>query len=128
MNTVKYRTSCAPFLAVLYLHQLAEDIHRENPIIEYITRQNFYVDGLIHGANTIYNICRIKLEVVEILFQGKFDLQKWCSNEASLVYTFTNLEFSKGKKSKTLRLVWNCQDDIHFLECECCQEICNNNS
>lgn len=116
LNTVTYGTSCAPFLAVRCLRQLADDNELNNPFISRIIKQDFYVDDLICGADTLEDIRRIKSEMTNILAQGKFELHKWRSNEISVLNDNQRggpcLEFSENKEAKTLGLVWNSQEDM----------------
>lgn len=117
LNTVTYGTSCAPFLAVRCLHQLAEDARGTNPVISNIIEQDFYVDDLISGASTIEAALDIKRGITQVLSTGKFDLHKWRSNDSSLFLANEhqeqrNLEFSENKEAKTLGLVWNSETDV----------------
>lgn len=123
LNTVTYGTSCAPFLAVRCLHQLAADNQLINPFISNIIKQDFYVDDLICGADTLEQIINIKTEVTKILAQGKFELHKWRSNESSMSNENQQptqyLEFSENKEAKMLGIVWNSKEDMfqyNFLD------------
>lgn len=60
LNTVTYGTSCAPFLAIRVLHQLADDEGKEHPIAAHILKRDFYVDDLLTGSNTRDDITQIQ--------------------------------------------------------------------
>ncbi|XP_030755482.1 uncharacterized protein LOC115881899 [Sitophilus oryzae] len=115
LNTVTYGTSCAPFLAVRCLHQLALENQKRNPKISNVIKEDFYVDDLISGGDTIEDVLQIKKDITGILSQGLFELRKWKSNEASIIEPNmpenNQLYFSENKETKTLGIVWNSEDD-----------------
>ena len=51
-NTVTYGTSCAPYLAIRVLHQLADDEKGRYPKTAITLKRDFYVDDLLSGATT----------------------------------------------------------------------------
>ncbi|XP_076643543.1 uncharacterized protein LOC143353821 [Halictus rubicundus] len=53
LNTVTYGMSCAPYLAVRTLHQLAADEGSRYPIDARAIKQEAYVDNILTGANSI---------------------------------------------------------------------------
>ena len=50
LNTVTYGTTCAPFLAIRTLHQLADDEAEQQPVAAALVKRDFYVDDLLTGA------------------------------------------------------------------------------
>lgn len=62
LNTVKYGTNAAPFLAIRTIHQFAEDNTPSLPIKE-IIKSAFYMDDLLHGADSVE---RAKEEILHI--------------------------------------------------------------
>ncbi|XP_036327163.1 uncharacterized protein LOC118739764 [Rhagoletis pomonella] len=62
LQTVTYGTSCAPFLAVRCLQQLAHENMSAYPIGAPITLRDFYVDNLMTGGATIDEVNSIKTE------------------------------------------------------------------
>ncbi|UYV73350.1 hypothetical protein LAZ67_10002818, partial [Cordylochernes scorpioides] len=55
LKTLTYGTSCAPFLAIRVLKQLAHDEQIRFPTAEAILKSDFYVDDLLTGCETIEN-------------------------------------------------------------------------
>ncbi|XP_033223100.1 uncharacterized protein LOC117176860 [Belonocnema kinseyi] len=51
LNTLTYGTSCASFLAIRALPQLADDKGAHHPIAAAVLKRDFYVDDLLSGAS-----------------------------------------------------------------------------
>lgn len=49
LNTVTYRVTSAPFLAIRSLRQLAYDVEEVHPRIAKVITQDFYIDDMIDG-------------------------------------------------------------------------------
>lgn len=81
--TVTYGTS-ASFLAIRSLRKLAENKLHKYPTGAKTVLNDFYVDDLITGANTLQEALIIKTETTQLLQEGKFELRKWASNESTL--------------------------------------------
>ncbi|XP_030747905.1 uncharacterized protein LOC115876309 [Sitophilus oryzae] len=125
LNTVTYGQACASFLSIRCLFQLADEYEKINPDIANIIRQDFYVDHLLTGADSIPDAQYICNEISKVLKDGCFELRKWYSNEPSVVSHMDNatsscevLEFTAGEKAKTLGLTWSCQDDFLMYHIE----------
>ncbi|XP_011858104.1 PREDICTED: uncharacterized protein LOC105555686 [Vollenhovia emeryi] len=82
--TLTYGTSSASFLAIAALRRQAEENSNKFPIASKVVLNDFYVDDLVTGANTIQEICAIKRETIQLLQEAKFELAKWASNVPSL--------------------------------------------
>ncbi|GFU14623.1 integrase catalytic domain-containing protein [Trichonephila clavipes] len=52
LTTVKYETSCAPFLSARTLTQLAHDDREKFPLASFATLHHFYVDDWLSGSTT----------------------------------------------------------------------------
>ncbi|XP_076765155.1 uncharacterized protein LOC143432262 [Xylocopa sonorina] len=85
LNTVTYGTSCAPFLAIRTLHQLASDERAQHPMAATVLTRDFYVDDLLTGANTIQEAIALRDELIALLQKGGFPLRKWNSNNRLLI-------------------------------------------
>lgn len=118
--TVTYGTSCAPFLAIRTLHQLAKDYSYEFPDACRVILEEFYVDDLLSGAHSNEEANQLISDLNHVLNQGGFTLRKWASNETSILEnlpeklksTSQNVEFSGDSSQKILGLVWNSKDDV----------------
>lgn len=83
LNTVTYGTSCAPFLAICTLHQLAIDEKSEHPISSNVVLNDFYVDDMLTGTESYENAKFHQKDITTLLKKGGFNLRKWASNDPS---------------------------------------------
>ncbi|XP_029157246.1 uncharacterized protein LOC114929752 [Nylanderia fulva] len=116
--TLTYGTSSASFLAIAALRKQAEENSTKFPIASKVVLNDFYVDDLVTGANTIQEIYTIKKETIQLLQGAKFELAKWASNVPSLQgqpYNSNHKEFmssaDKQCETRTLGIIWNCNMD-----------------
>ncbi|XP_033214001.1 uncharacterized protein LOC117171061 [Belonocnema kinseyi] len=79
LNTVKYGTSCASFLSIRALHQLAHYEGSAHPLAASALKQDFYVDDLLTAANTHEEALLLRNDLIQLLHIGGFNLQKWAS-------------------------------------------------
>ncbi|XP_062538203.1 uncharacterized protein LOC134206491 [Armigeres subalbatus] len=114
LNTVTYGTSCAPYLSTRVLNQLADDEGNDFPLAASIVKNDFYVDDLLTGANTIEALVEASTQLDGLLKRGGFTLRKWSSNNPSILAHLpeslkedqTSLELDRSDSIKTLGLLW----------------------
>ncbi|UYV63113.1 hypothetical protein LAZ67_2003172 [Cordylochernes scorpioides] len=70
LKTLTYGTSCAPFLAIRVLKQLAHDEQIRFPTAEAILKSDFYVDDLLTGCETVENGRKLIRELDQLLQAG----------------------------------------------------------
>ena len=122
LDTVTYGTSCAPFLAIRSLHQLADDEGSKYPIAAAVLKEDFYVDDLLTGANTLREAILLRDELIALLEKGCFPLRKWASNDLSLVPESsggsinTHMSLDPNSVVKTLGIQWNTRRDSIFYK------------
>ncbi|UYV61853.1 hypothetical protein LAZ67_1006857 [Cordylochernes scorpioides] len=118
--TVTYGLSCAPYLGMRTLHQLARDKVSTFPVASKIVQTDFYVDDLLSGADTIEEAtCHIR-EVNNLLSSAEFSLRKWRSNVLEVLSGFSeqvedrhNLrDFESDSCVKILGICWNPSMDV----------------
>ncbi|XP_076302063.1 uncharacterized protein LOC143220282 [Lasioglossum baleicum] len=85
LNTVTYGLSCAPYLAVRTLRQLAEDEGTRFPIGAKALQNDTYVDDILTGADSIPALKETAGQLLQLCKAGGFPLQKWASNAAELL-------------------------------------------
>jgi hypothetical protein len=113
LRTVTYGTSCAPFLAVRCLQQIAEDEGTTYPIAKQVILDDFYVDDLLTGGQTKEQVLTIQYQVDQALKSAGVNLRKWCSNEPDILKQIganTELDvidIGREECIKTLGLRWN---------------------
>ncbi|XP_076660069.1 uncharacterized protein LOC143363357 [Halictus rubicundus] len=84
LNTVTYGLSCAPYLAVRTLRQLAEDEGSHYPNGAIAIKRDTYVDDILTGADTVEELMETANQLQQLCMAGGFPLQKWASNVVDL--------------------------------------------
>lgn len=115
LNTVTYGTASASYLATRVLKHLADEYKHQYPVSCKVICDNFYMDDLLTGADSVEELAAIKSEVTYILKQGGFNLRKWSSNEMSLLCNeelTVDHYFSREANQSTLGIIWNPNDDM----------------
>jgi len=107
--TVTYGTSCAPFLAVRVLEQLAVDHQDEYPNASKILLEDFYVDDVLTGSNNEDELRRNRDELIQLMSCANLELGKWVSNTSFIQKDDTNTQSSPVK---VLGLYWDPGKDI----------------
>lgn len=122
--TVTYGMTCAPFLALRVMQQLAIDEGSHFPLAAPILRENTYVDDVLFGDDDIEHLQRTRNQLIDLLSHGGFELRKWASNS---IYILANinpdnhgLACSKNlvpdETLKVLSITWNPHtDSFHFV-------------
>lgn len=83
LNTVTYGTVCGTFLATGCLQKLADEAQTERA--RDAIKNNFYVDDLLTGAQTISEALELQKEIHETLLSGGFKLRKYKSNSSDFL-------------------------------------------
>ncbi|XP_031333985.1 uncharacterized protein LOC116163998 [Photinus pyralis] len=119
LNTVTYGTAAAPYLAIKTLQQLAEDEKEEYPYAARVTLQDFYVDDILSGANSIPQVVQLQKELTNMLKKGGFQLHKWAANKEETLTTIPMeardpavAEFNNDDQIKSLGIRWIPNQDI----------------
>ena len=131
LTTVTYGTACAPFLATRSLKQLALDEGHKYPIAAQIILNDFYVDDVITGADTLQELNEKKQQLINILALGGFQLHKWSSNCTDFLDAIPDSQretlkchgLSQTEAIKTLGLYWQPQTDQLLLNISTLTEL-----
>ncbi|XP_028157884.1 uncharacterized protein LOC114351044, partial [Ostrinia furnacalis] len=117
--TVTFGTASAPYLAIKTLMQLSEDEGEDHPIAKRIIREDFYVDDVMSGCDTVKEAIEASKQLKTVLSKGKFRLQKWCSNSPEFLKSLD--EGEKSAKAhidmkldgivKALGVSWDLEND-----------------
>lgn len=119
ITTVIDGTASASFLATRALNKLAEDQSKNYPEASRIILEDFYVDNLASGCNTVEKAKSIQKDLVKVMDSGKMHLRQWYSNNESVLEeipeqdqhdSVTLVELVK-KSIKTLGIYWNQVED-----------------
>ncbi|KAJ0171702.1 hypothetical protein K1T71_012465 [Dendrolimus kikuchii] len=83
--TVTFGTACAPFLASRALKQIALDDGAKYPEAGERVMNEFYMDDLMTGCESVKQGIEIYKQMNELLNKGGFVLEKWVSNNDELL-------------------------------------------
>ncbi|XP_076652417.1 uncharacterized protein LOC143358827 [Halictus rubicundus] len=119
LTTVTYGLTCAPFLAIRTLLQLADDEESQFPRGATILREATYVDDILSGDNSEEEALRTQAELVGICRAGEFTLKKWSSNSNALtkhlpdeyLASSSALPWYPELEYSALGLKWHTHDD-----------------
>ncbi|UYV69619.1 hypothetical protein LAZ67_6004108, partial [Cordylochernes scorpioides] len=127
--TVTYGTTSAPFLAMRTLQQLAEDEGHNYPEASRVTLNDFYVDDLLTGAQTIAEAKELIDQLKDLMKKGGFHLRKWNSNCHEIVSHVEEMNeekkinLEKGAISKILGIVWDHVQDTFRVNITLPEEV-----
>lgn len=117
LNTVTYGTACAPFLAIRCMQELAIEDGSSLPYGQEVLLNNFYVDDMLAGADTIDEAVSIYEQVTKILKGGQMSIRKFQSNAQEIMQKIpqedhgTYLNIGGTEVIKTLGLNWIPETD-----------------
>lgn len=119
LRTVTYGMKSAPWLAMRTLKQLAIDDGHKYPDAARTLQDEFYVDDLISGHNTISEAQQLQSSLINLLQGAGMNLRKWSSNDKSLLQNLSKdqisteqiFDFKHEDTKKTLGLGWNTTND-----------------
>ncbi|XP_071577990.1 uncharacterized protein [Temnothorax nylanderi] len=123
LNTVTYGLTCAPFLAMRSVKQLAEDEKERFPLAAIALLVDRYMDDVLSGANILEKALALRQQLSELCMAGGFPLRKWSANEEALLTDVTaehrmqrELRSWRPQESHaTLGLQWHpCVDSFSF--------------
>ncbi|UYV73909.1 hypothetical protein LAZ67_11001400 [Cordylochernes scorpioides] len=127
--TVTYSTTSAPFLAMRTLQQLAEDEGQNYPEASRVTLNDFYVDDLLTGAQTIAETKELIDQLKDLMKKGGFHLRKWNSNCHEIVSHVEEINeekkinLEKGAISKILGILWDHVQDTFRVNITLPEEV-----
>ncbi|GFY01021.1 uncharacterized protein TNCV_1364261 [Trichonephila clavipes] len=117
MKTVPYGRVSAPFLATRTLLQLSRDKEKNFPLAAPVLRENFYMDDVLCGADSLMEAKALKNQLSGILKKGGIELHKWGSSHLELASNILgDYEFENPIETKTLGVSWKSQDDCFIFK------------
>ena len=120
LETVTFGTKPAPFLATRCLKELALRFGEIYPSAKSVLMNDFYVDDVLSGADSIEAAQNIQKELRELLERAGFQLSKWCANKQSILSGICNehiekqfpLSLDAKRVIKTLGVLWLPNEDL----------------
>ncbi|XP_071057554.1 uncharacterized protein [Onthophagus taurus] len=113
LMTVTYGTTAAPYLAVKTLQQLAQDERSNFPEASKVVLEDFYVDDVLSGADSITEAQIVRKQLNEMLKIGGFLLRKWTCNKPELLQSIpislraqADREIAEDWLTKSLGVYW----------------------
>ncbi|XP_011688837.1 PREDICTED: uncharacterized protein LOC105450601 [Wasmannia auropunctata] len=97
LTTVTYGLACAPFLALRALQQLIEDEGTKFSLAVPSLSKGRYVDDIFGGADTLEQTQEIVRQLNQLCMAGGFKLQKWVSNNLSILSSVSTDEQNNSK-------------------------------
>ncbi|XP_071056934.1 uncharacterized protein [Onthophagus taurus] len=124
LTTVTYGLSCAPYLAIRCIRQLAEEHVEEQPLGSSALFRDTYVDDIISGANDIDEVQELIFQLNRVSRAGGFLARKWISNvsealayvPSDLLSDTETLRVQDNNSLRALGILWNNSTD-DFLFC-----------
>lgn len=117
LNTVTFGLSCAPYLAIRCLHQLARDEQNKYPLASRVVQNDFYVDDLLTGANTVDEVVFLRNQLTQLLECGGLKIRQWASNDPRALKGLETESINKHlllqdtTTIKTLGIKWDSSHD-----------------
>ncbi|XP_076301647.1 uncharacterized protein LOC143219631 [Lasioglossum baleicum] len=123
LRTVTYGMTCAPFLALRVLQQLAFVEGADFPLAIPILKDQIYVDDVLFGDDTLDTVRTLRDQLTGLLRRGKFELRKWASNSPTLLQDIdpTNhglacsIDLAVDDSVKVLGVSWNPSRDQFII-------------
>ncbi|XP_059221615.1 uncharacterized protein LOC131996178 [Stomoxys calcitrans] len=119
LTTVTFGTASAPFLAVRTFNEIAKEC--SNMQVQKIIEEDFYMDDLLTGADTIEECLQLRQIISQHLDRYGFHLRKWCSNSELIIKSSNEdkeneiISIEENTNVKTLGLQWKPkEDDFRF--------------
>ena len=122
MTRVTYGVASSSYHSTRALQESGKN-HGPNPNTVNVILNDFWVDDLLSGADTLDEACVLQDNLIETLNKNCLPLRKWSSNEPQLVTRFSKDLQEAGKaygindkthQIKTLGLTWHPLED-HFV-------------
>jgi len=101
------------------MKQIAIEALVKFPRAATIIREDFYIDDLLTGANTLEEAVELRTQVSTLLESRKFPLRKWRSNNSRILQHIKDsgktddlLVLDEQASSKTLGVLWDSKEDV----------------
>nr|XP_022901027.1 uncharacterized protein LOC111414076 [Onthophagus taurus] len=122
LSTLTYGLSCAPFLAIRCIHELANENSSRQPLGAATLLRDTYVDDILSGAHNVDEVQELIFQLNRVLMAGGFNARKWTSNysealtyiSSELIEKMNTVDIDDNHSPRALGLIWNNVND-HFL-------------
>jgi hypothetical protein len=115
IKKVTFGIASAPYLAIKSMQKLATLESTNFPLASPVIMQDFYMDDLLTGAETVEEALELKSQLSNCLSKGGFRLRKWSSNDAQVIQNSQQHDITlNSDSSKILGMFWNGNSDNLF--------------
>ncbi len=120
LTTLTQGTAPASYIATKCLQQLGMKAQQSSPEAAYAITNEFYMDDLLTGADTVEAAITKRERIQAILDSAHLPLRKYVSNSSEflssldpdLVETLRTVQFSSTGTTKLLGLQWKPEEDV----------------
>ncbi|XP_071033022.1 uncharacterized protein [Parasteatoda tepidariorum] len=113
LNTVTYRTSCAPYLATRTIKQLAIDEGDSFPLAAAVIIRDTYMDDILSGGSDFQEFQLLQEQLVDLFKKAGMSLHKWCTNTPKFLNSIPledqayDFSCELPNTIKSLGVIWN---------------------
>ncbi|XP_033314632.1 uncharacterized protein LOC117213390 [Bombus bifarius] len=124
LNTVTFRLSAAPYLALRCRKQLSDDEEHRFPRAPSVLQRDFYVNDALAGADTKEEVLSIRQELTELLRSAGLKVREWASNDKDILRGLSEkdknrrLQLGESQTLKILGIFWDSHDDAILYSVE----------
>ena len=133
MTRVTYGVGSSSYHSTRALQECGK-AHSPNPNTANVILNDFWVDDLLSGSDTLEEACKLQDDLIQTLNKNCLPLRKWSSNEPQLVTRLPKELQEAGKayeiqdkthQIKTLGLTWHPLEDyfVYVSSSECSNSI-----
>ena len=123
LETLTFGTKPAPYLATRCLKELALRYGASYPAAAPVVVNDFYVDDVLSGADTVESAQIIQSELRGLLGKAGFQLSKWSANTPEILSGIKEehmekqfpLSLDEKKTVKTLGILWRPIEDVFAI-------------
>lgn len=123
LNTVTYGTVPASFLATKCLAVIADRLQETEPLAAKIIRENFYMDDLIAGGDTVQEVRSFSKIIHDVLLKYGFRLRKYSSNSNEVLNELSSELLAKTlaqprieSEVAILGVAWHPESDVFRIK------------
>ncbi|GFV91966.1 cytochrome P450 2E1 [Trichonephila clavipes] len=124
LTRIAYGTASAPYLAIKCLQQLALNEAKNFPLTSKAALNDFYVDDLMSGANSLSEALELQNQLTQMLSSAGLVLRKWASScnellnsiDSDMRLSNASLNIDNDDTVNTLGILWHPASDVFYFK------------